>query len=216
MFAPKAVKAKLAAVPVLAVCATAALHGTALAQGGNPITTAASQLTCADPPIEHPFLAFGDSRDYTLAPGADFEDRSAPGWQLSRGAAVVDGNEPYKVHGLDDAASLAIPAGGSATSPTMCVDESYPTFRFFARSGERSPTLKVEVVSSTPHGFEASTATTPLRASTSSWSLTDDIQLPTATPAVAPGGRLVAFRFTAKGRSGSWQIDDVYVDPRCH
>jgi hypothetical protein len=236
MFEPKAAKAELAAVPLLAACLAIALNGTALAasgplaedgplataldgiplaDGGDLVTTAA-QTTCAAPLIEQPFVSFDDGRDYTLAPGADFEDPSAPGWQLRRGAAIVEGNEPFQVSGKDDGASLALPAGASATSPPMCVDETYPSFRFFARLAQRGPALAVKVIYSAPSGLEATPAATLPRASQPSWFLTDDVPLAAPTSAAVPGGRLVALHFAVKGGRGSWQIDDVYVDPRCH
>jgi hypothetical protein len=69
----------------------------------------------------------GDTADYSLAPGGNFESGTA-GWTLSNGAKVVTGNETLGVSSGSKA--LQLPLGGSATSPAFCVDESNPHFRF--------------------------------------------------------------------------------------
>ena len=71
-----------------------------------------------------------------------------PGWQLTGGAAVTSGSSPHAVIGEAHANSLSLPAGSSATSPEMCVDLSYPTFRFFVAQLERDTDsdLAVDVI----------------------------------------------------------------------
>ena len=112
-----------------------AFAGTASAKEAD--TTSESRATCVTPLIEQPFLSFKDERDYVLAPGGSFEDSSLAGWGLEGGAGVVAGNEPFNLRGLSDNNSLVLPAGASATSPTMCVDLNWPTLRFVAsQTGE--------------------------------------------------------------------------------
>lgn len=91
---------------------------------------AAAGAACVDPPSSPAFSVVGDSADYALAPGGDFE-RGAPGWALRGGAYIGGGNESLGVtHGQR---SLVLPLGASATSPEFCVDQAHPHFRFVSR-----------------------------------------------------------------------------------
>src|SRR4051812_15488956 len=105
-------RAVLGAAGVLA--ASAALAG--------PAHAALVQTTtdCPSAPASQPFAAWGDANEYKLVDGGAFED-GAPGWQLGGGAAVVSGNEPFRVHGASDSASLRVPAGSTVVSAPVCV-----------------------------------------------------------------------------------------------
>jgi hypothetical protein len=193
-----------------------AFAGTASAKEAN--TTSESRATCVAPLIEQPFLSFKDERDYVLAPGGSFEDSSLAGWSLEGGAGVAAGNEPFNLRGLSDNNSLVLPAGASATSPTMCVDLNWPTLRFVAsQTGEKDAELEVEVLypeaeekHATWHGAKKFKAKRK-----DGWRLTEDVKLSPDRGGKFAGGRPVALRFTNSSDHGSWQIDNVYVDPRC-
>src|ERR1700754_25379 len=75
---------------------------------------------CANQVLSQPFSGFGDRSNYTLMPGASFEDSTA-GWSFSGGARVTSGNESYKVRGAGDDQSLRLPLGSSAVTAPMCV-----------------------------------------------------------------------------------------------
>jgi hypothetical protein len=152
-----------------------------------------------------------DPASYTLAPGGAFEDTTS--WQLTGGAKVVLGNEPFKVRRATDAKSLAIPAGATATSPAFCVGLGYPTLRFFATGGNLTSPLEVEAIYSTALG----TITQPVGVvlARSTWSPTPpQLLLANVTGLLALNGLTsnIRLRFTALGGAG-WRIDDVYVDP---
>jgi len=193
-----------------------AFAGTASAKEAD--TTSESRATCVAPLIEQPFLSFDDERDYVLAPGGSFEDSLLAGWSLEGGAGIAAGNEPFNVRGLSDSNSLVLPAGASATSPTMCVDLHWPTLRFVARqTGEKDAELEVEVLypeadekHATWHGAKKFKAKRK-----DGWGLTEDVKLSPDRGGKFAGGRPVALRFTNTSDQGSWQIDNVYVDPRC-
>mgnify|MGYP001044754728 CR=1 FL=1 len=103
-----------------------------------------------------------------------------------------------------------VAAGASAVSAPMCVDRTYPSFRFFARNltGGKGQ-LQVDVLWSESGRRKSSNAGLDKAAGTA-WTPVKSLQLPTgalSTGELEP----VTFRFTATG--GSYQIDDVYVDP---
>jgi hypothetical protein len=178
----------------------------------SPATAGAntSALNCPGS-TQQPFKPWLDPASYILAPGGDFEAASA--WTLTGGAKIVSGNEPYRVHSASDSHSLSIPAGGSATSPPICVGLAYPTLRLFATGGSLLSPLKVEVIYKTALG----TTTQPvlLLPTMPSWAPTlPMLFLANATGMTSLDGLTssVQFRFTAVGNAG-WMIDDVYVDP---
>jgi len=170
-----------------------------------------SAQTCSSQMLEQPFRRWLDPAKYFLAPGGSFED-GAPGWQLN-GASVVDGNEPFAVRSAKDDSSLSIPNGASATTPAMCVTLAHPDLRFFARNkGSLIGLLRVDVLVDTPLGV----VTLPIGVVAGGQAWTPTLPTPFLANALALLGKngetAVAFRFTSM-LGGSFQIDDVYVDP---
>jgi len=170
-----------------------------------------SATDCEDQSLSRPFLPWLDAAQYTLAPGGDAE--SDDGWDLSGGAGVVSGNEPWNVTSSGDSSSMGMPAGSSATTGAMCVGLEHPTLRFFARSSGAGlfSALRVEVLVEDKLGVIDDLTlgyVTP-----GSWSPTPAYLVTANLLPLLPGSHTpVAFRFTPQG-SGNWRIDDVYVDP---
>ena len=168
---------------------------------------------CANPKLTQPFLPWLDPMQYVLAPDGGFEG-NAEDWRLRNGADVVRGNESFHVRDEDDRRSLELPAGASARSPVMCVGLERPTVRFFARrtSGWLLSTLKVEVLYNGLDGKLRTIALAPVTALGTGWQPTLPLPiLANLLPNLSGDQAVVAFRFTAL--SGTWRIDDVYVDP---
>lgn len=193
----------------LALTALVLLLGAASAQAGPLV---ASATGCEPETYEQPFLPWADVANYVLAPDGTFESGAAS-WTLG-GAAVGAGNEPFYVHGAGESASLALPDGSSATTRAVCVGIEHPTIRFFARNGGLpQSTLQVEVL------FEDATggvhaAAIGVVTSDGSWQPTPPLPIVVNLLPLLPGERTaVAFRFTPQGTGGSWEIDDLYVDP---
>jgi hypothetical protein len=197
----------LAAVAACAIAAAAA----PTANAGLLVSSAES---CDTQQFSTPFKQFGDGASYTPAPGGSFE-AGAKAWTLSGGAKIVSGNEPYKVGGSTDSRSLLIPAGGVATSPAMCVGLTEPTVRWFQKQSNSllglTGAMTVSVLTETSLG---AVVETPVGAGLlgTSWSpsLTGVI-VTNLLPLLPDNKTAVAFRFRAV--TGSWNVDDVYVDP---
>ena len=174
----------------------------------------ASAENCASPSLEQPFTRWLDVSEYFLAPNGGFES-GASHWSLD-GATVVDGNEPYYVHGAGESRSLSIPSGASATSDTACVGLNEPTIRLFVKSSNASllSKLKVEVLYEDAGGNVRSATIGSVPALTAtSWTPHVPMVIGVNLLALIGDKTPVEFRFTAQG-SANWQIDDVYVDPR--
>jgi len=192
------------------VCAAAAAGGSALAG-----TTGATTTACGPVLFEQPFLPWLDPAAYVLAPDGAFEQGGA-GWKLSGGAKAVSGSETYGVHNPNDALSLSLPSGSTATTPSMCIGLDAPTARFFAvNTGSVLSTLRVEVIHRNLLGL---TVTTPVGVVTGGSSWQPTLPLPVlanvlSLNVVANRTTQVSFRFTPLGSSSGWKIDDLYVDP---
>jgi hypothetical protein len=191
---------------LLAVVAALFVVPTATAQAALMETS-----PCDDAVLTQPFERWGDLAYYKLAPGGDFEGDLA-GWTLSGGAKAVAGSEPWNVTGEAGSRALALPAGARAAAPATCVNAGAPTFRFFARStGGLLPLLKVEAIYQ-----EGALAGVALPVGVvlpgSAWKPTATMLTGSLIGAALNGGEApLVLRFTAV--SGSWQIDDVFVDP---
>jgi hypothetical protein len=194
-------------VAALSVAAAAA----APAQAGLLVQSAPS---CAAQAVSQPFAQWGDRASYTLAPGGAFES-GGPTWKLS-GASVVSGNESFYVRSRSDTRSLKLPPGASATSPTMCVGLEHPTLRLFARNDRLLvSTLTVEVLFETSLGLQAS-APVGVVLPSGKWKPTPRFLVLANLLPLLPGDHTpVAFRVRSVG-TGTWWIDDFYVDPKRH
>ena len=143
--------------------------------------------------------------NYTLVGDGGFES-GASGWSLKGGASVVSGNEPWNVRGAADKRSLNLPSGALAASPAFCVDLTYPTMRFFARS--LGGTLKVDVTMTVVGGLKL---TLPIGVVVAGKRSRRPCRMPLLTKALSGGTGSATLTFTAVG--GAVQIDDVYIDP---
>jgi len=191
-------------VALAAVASSCALAAPAHA---GVLTTSATD--CDDSALTQPFGSFGDNAQYKLV--GSFEDGTA-GWSLHNGARVVAGNETRYVGASDDSQSLLLPSGSSATTPPVCVGLDEPTLRFFTRknSGLLS-TMAVTVSVQTSLGVWV---TLPIGVDLGgSWHPSLQMLVVGNLLPLLPGDR-TAVKFTfAPLLGGSWQVDDVYVDP---
>jgi hypothetical protein len=184
----------------------------AAAPGASAGVLVSTATDCATYTYERPFVRWLDLANYALVPNGNFESGTG-GWSLS-GAEVTSGNEPYYVHGSGESGSLALPAGSSATTPSMCVGLEHPALRFFARrtGGSLLSTLKVEVLFETAAGKVQSLPIGLLTGGSSFQHTLPVLVVANLLPLLPNQHTAVAFRLTPEAGS-AWQIDDVYLDP---
>ena len=171
---------------------------------------AAFAAQCPTQSGKQKFSKWGDSSSYFLVPGGSFEGTSAQvGWDLSA-ATLTAGNEPFHLNAVTDSQSLLVDGGGSATSPTFCVDSTMPSLRFFVRQTAPGSDLKIQGVVQTPRGPFPVTVADLADGSLPAWT---PVQVNVPTNRIPKGWSVsAALRVVVPG-SGSWQLDDVYVDP---
>jgi hypothetical protein len=159
------------------------------------------------------FSQWNDPSYYVPAPNGGLESGSK-GWTLS-GSSVVSSNESFFLGGSRDTNSVSIPGGSSATSPTFCVEQGFPTFRFTVRTtGTQVATLKVEAIytDSTHNNTVKTVGYVPAGYW---WSPSQKMSLAIGT--ASSGGisdAQVQLRFTSVS-GGKFQVDDLYIDPWC-
>lgn len=157
------------------------------------------------------FAPWGDSAYYALVPGGSFES-GTPAWAMSGGARVVAGNEPFYVRSRSDSRSLYLPSGSAALSPTVCFGLGDWHGRFFVRNaGSGGGSLKVDIVVKSLVGGLVSILDGGSVSAGGTWSPSPRIRLTLTNLCSLLGVRAIAFRFRASG--GSFQVDDVYLDP---
>jgi hypothetical protein len=174
---------------------------------------AGSAQACSYSDAEQVFSRWGDQRNYVLAPDGGFEAGGA-GWSFKGGTKAIAGNESYYLGGSEDSKALALPAGGSAASPPVCMSIDTPIFRLMARNtGDPSSQLRVEAVYRLL-GLVQTKVVNDLNAS-SDWAPTRSIStvlgLSTIVGTLIPSS--IEIRVIPLDTKGNWQIDDLYIDP---
>jgi len=198
------------AAAVIATIASAAFASTA-----NAGLLTESAKSCDDGTITQPFQRFGDRDNYKLLPGGSFE-AGTDAWQLSGGAKIVSGNESYYIGGAGHSRSLSLPKGSAAVSPFTCVGLAEPTLRLIAKRNSALlgllSTLTVQIQVKTSLGLSLWLPVLPGDLGGGSWHPTAKMPLIANILALSASDKTpVRFRFAPL--LGSWQIDDVYVDP---
>jgi hypothetical protein len=180
-----------------------------IALAGLPATSSAALISggaCDNSTLSQPFAQYGDSNEYKLVSGGNFEG-SLSGWTLSGGARVINGGNPNGSSGH----SLYLPAGASVTTPFTCVNAAYPSFRLFARNDSLLSTIVPQVVYKLPL---LGNVALPIGAAALSpnWSPTLPLLTASLVTGLLNGGTSqVALKFTAA--LGPSEVDDIYVDP---
>jgi hypothetical protein len=159
----------------------------------------------------HPFTPWGDTGSYCAFPNLGFESGKTA-WTLTGNASIASANEPWHVSGPGTHA-LQLGPGATALSSPLPVSLLDPWIRFFARSAGANGSLHVQVVF---HGITGN-LTGILnfgslgQSGFSGWKPTQDVLSTLALPLLTSTAQV---KLTSQATSGSWQVDDIYLDPR--
>lgn len=179
--------------------------GVCIAVVAAPAGSAA--LSCSG--TGHPFAQFGDNDSYFGFSNNGFESGTY-GWKISN-SSIVSGNEPWDVNG-SGASALSIGPGGTAASPKVCAALDAPHWRLFAHSDGATGSLQAQVVF---YGLLGNVLgilnfTSFSSGDYTTWEPSSFVPSTLALPLLTWSAQL---RLTNTGSSGTWQIDDVFVDP---
>jgi hypothetical protein len=171
----------------------------ALAIGAAPAAASA----CEFPQTTQAFSQFGDTSDYYLAPGGDFETGA---WDLG-GARLVFGNDPFGL--APGSRMLRLGEEDWARSPAFCVSKDTPHLRFVAKADGRDD-LEVTVRvwrNGRVVDYERSTVSSYDHRS---WAPSRNVSL--RTDAFVPGDTALVTVELRTDDSG-WYVDNVFIDP---
>jgi hypothetical protein len=187
------------------------LLATVVAAAGLAVPTASAKVLPSCGPTSQPFIQWGDNGEYCAFPNLGFEN-GATGWTLTGNASVVSGNEPWDVSGPGTHA-LQLGPGATALSSPLPINLLDPWIRFFAQSTGANGPLGVQVIFQGLLGNVTGVLNYgTLRAGNySSWEPTPRMLSALALPLFTTTAEV---QFTSQATAGSWQVDDVYLDPR--
>lgn len=183
----------------------------ALAAAALLVPAAAASAACVELPVTKAFKKFGDTADYSPAPGGTFE--GASGWTLKNGATIVGGNENAGV--ASGTRSLSLGPKAYAISPEFCVSEQNPYFRFMKKTNFWYSTFSALVLYRDAQG-------TPTKAqfvASSNKDIFPGLWKPSTVNPLAvkipllSGGKTASVQIMLQANLGITQIDSVMVDP---
>jgi hypothetical protein len=158
----------------------------------------------------YPFTPWGDNDAYCAFPNLGFESGTTA-WTLTGKASIVAVNEPWHVSG-NGTHALQLGPGATALSSPLPVNLLDPWLRFFARSATPNGSLRVQVIfrglTGNLTGLLNIGSLSP--GSYSSWQPTQRVLSTLALPLITTSAQV---QLTSQATSGSWQVDDVYLDP---
>jgi len=174
----------------------------------STLTTAnALAASCSYTNVTEVFAPWQDNAGYTPFQGSSFES-GASGWSWGNGAKIVSGDSNTLLGGAGDH-SVAIPSGGAARSPWLCVNSSTPSMRFFVRRTSGTGNLTVKFLLSS--GGKQATTITTISGSTATWQPSPVVAFPPVLTASTTGVN-AQFHFVADSGS-TFRIDDIELDP---
>jgi hypothetical protein len=207
--------------PLIVASALVAAAATSLAAvtWGNAAGTPPTYADCPAAEVSQPFAPWGDANDYIEVANGSFDD-GLTGWTVEGKPEAVSLVQTPDADGLPDNA-LQLSKGGAVLSPTMCYDLTRPHAKLFARAVDgkaREKSLKIRVVyPEYPKGnskdIDVGEVATP---ESSAWGPTPELSTSLERQRILPnevGNRIFQLELVATGR-GSWQLDDLYLDPR--
>lgn len=158
----------------------------------------------------YPFTQWDDDRPYYAVPNNGLESGST-GWTLGGGAYVGSGSETFYVGGYGTR-SLVVPPGATGYSPSACINLTDPHVRAFAKSNGANGPLRMQVIfyGITGNLLGIFNVGDQYPADFTSWQPTSEVPSILALPV---GTSYFRVKFTSLASSGTWQVDDLYVDP---
>lgn len=193
----------------IGLLAAAVLAGIAVIPAASASSPAGALLPSCGA-MTTPFVQWGDLDSYCAFPNLGFEN-GATGWTLTGNASVVSGNEPWNVSG-PGANALSLGPGATALSSPLPISALDPWVRFFARSNAANGSLLVRVEFQGVLGNLTGVLNggTLSIAGYASWEPTQPVLSALAIPFGTTSARVF---LESEQASGSWLVDDFYLDP---
>jgi hypothetical protein len=177
--------------------------------GEAPASVNSELAVCPGQTFAQSFGALGDSNYYTLVEGSEFNGGSE-GWELTNGAAVVEGTRPDGSTG----GVLDLPSGAVAVSPPVCVTLQYPTARAWVQSVQGGGDVTVGVFYAGAKSKGKTVGQLSGRTQ-GAWELSSAFDVrPELIEKKQEGVREVRFIYANTTKSSDFHLSGLFVDPR--
>jgi hypothetical protein len=164
---------------------------------------------CTTRALSKPFSPWGDTNSYFLAPSGSFEYGLGT-WTVAGSAWTVAENEPWRVNGANDWASMQLLPGSTIRSRSFCVGYDEDSIRLFLRKpGVPGSALTIRVIVTNPNGTGINTYT--VSGENFGWGPSPRIMMPNVRD--ANGQQTVTIEILPANNPAVWLVDDVMVDP---
>lgn len=150
-----------------------------------------------------------DTNWYGAVPGENWDSFSSSGWTLSGGAKVVSTTLADGLKGN----VLDMPSGSKATTPQLCISNSYPFGRTEMKNVKGSAGVTISVSYLGAKGWGGNVNSGSQTAVSTVWSLPSPFAIPASS---VSGWQYAKFTFAAQGASSEYQLSNLYIDPRMH
>ncbi len=183
----------------------------AIVAGGASVSNAATYEVkpCATRAVTKPFVPWGDTNNYFIAPSGTFE-YGAGTWTVAGSAWTVAENEPWRVNGASDWSSMQLLPGSSIRSRSFCVGYDEDSIRLFIRKpGVPGSAITIQVTVTNPNGSGVATYT--MSGESFGWGPSPRINMPNVRD--ANGQQTVTIEIMPANNPAVWLVDDVMVDP---
>lgn len=170
----------------------------------------AAAAECPVQPVKKAFAQWGDSRDYFLAPGGDFEVGLS--WLATGAPALSAASDPFALSGAG-LTSLRLTGSQSVTTPTLCVSQDHRVMRFVTKAQDKTSRLSVELLWNDKGVAKTDTVGEVPADLYQAWKPSKATPLGDQLPFDAGQVHEVKLRFKLKDAKGDWLVDSVFIDP---
>lgn len=181
----------------------------AVALAGPTPTGGTSAPTCNAPALAEVYSWAQDTNWYAPVPNENWDSMSASGWTLSGGAKIISTTLADGLKGN----VLDLPSGSKATTPQLCISNSYPFGRSEMKNVKGTQGVNISVSYLGAKGWGANLPSGSATGTSTVWSLPSPFTIPQSN---VTGWQYAKFTFTAAGSSSEYQLSNLYIDPRQH
>jgi hypothetical protein len=186
---------------------------------GIGVTIAGADVPCGQRSNSTAFSRWGDQNNYFLSPAGNFEYGKGAGvdgswaetydiYSIDRtgGASRSAVDDPFDVAG-PGAQSLQVKPGRAFVSPKFCVASDEESIRFVAK-GPVGETIVVRVLVQSDIGWQG---VDHVITGSGAWDVSPQLPIPNLRD--ASGKQWVNIKFGSSSGPGTWNVDNVMVDP---
>ncbi len=171
------------------------------------VAAATTTTSCNAPALAQVYSWAQDTNWYAAIPGEKWDSMSATGWTLSGGAKFMSDTLADGTKGT----LLYMPSGSKAVTPQLCISNYYPFGRGEIRNLAGTLGVNLYVSYYGTKGWGANQPSGSMTGTSNVWSLPSPFSI---TASSVSGWQYAKFTLQAMGASSTYEISNLYIDPR--